>query len=216
MAEHRTAGKEQEQQPGKTMRSGDLRTQKTRKALENAFYELSETVPIENITVSALCEKAMVRRATFYKHFSDIFDFFEYVTQHFQSSTNVELKAHPKNITLPEFCTNICRGYLRNYHAHPKMVRKLNGSKERQSYQDILFRQNREAILKKIRYDAKNGIELLCDEDVIASMIGSSIGTIVYMYEVEHIPSLPEEEFLTQIQQGFELLCAQRMKPKEN
>lgn len=54
----------------------DLRIIKTRKALFDAFLELVSEKPFDAITVNELCKKAMVRRATFYNHFADKYDFF--------------------------------------------------------------------------------------------------------------------------------------------
>ena len=49
----------------------DLRVQKTYRALFGAFTELLEEHRFEDITVAMLCERAMIRRTTFYKHFAD-------------------------------------------------------------------------------------------------------------------------------------------------
>ena len=54
----------------------DLRIIKTRKALYTAFTMLLGEKSFEDITVNELCENAMVRRATCYKHFADKYDFF--------------------------------------------------------------------------------------------------------------------------------------------
>lgn len=56
----------------------DLRVQKTYKALNTAFTELIEENRFEDFTVNELCERAMVRRTTFYKHFSDKIDYFDF------------------------------------------------------------------------------------------------------------------------------------------
>ncbi len=49
----------------------DLRIRKTYMAITNALEDLLLEKPLDEITVSEICEKAMVRRATFYKHFGD-------------------------------------------------------------------------------------------------------------------------------------------------
>ncbi len=60
----------------------DLRIVKTRKALFDTFLEFLQQEGFDSITVNALCEKAMVRRATFYKHFADKYDFFAAFVRH--------------------------------------------------------------------------------------------------------------------------------------
>src|SRR5215472_8900787 len=50
---------------------GDLRVRRTRKLLWEALMaELSERA-FEEITVKEICERAMVHRSTFYKHYED-------------------------------------------------------------------------------------------------------------------------------------------------
>ncbi|MBE6468810.1 MAG: TetR family transcriptional regulator [Coriobacteriaceae bacterium] len=56
----------------------DLRIQKTYRALNNAFTELLSQMPYEKISVAGLCDEAMIRRTTFYKHFRDKDDFFAF------------------------------------------------------------------------------------------------------------------------------------------
>ena len=60
----------------------DMRVRRTYKNLLEAFEKLLQKNKYENITISMLCEEAMMRRTTFYKHFDDKDDFFKfYMTQ---------------------------------------------------------------------------------------------------------------------------------------
>ena len=56
----------------------DLRIEKTYRALLAAFSELLEERRYEDITVAMLCERADIRRTTFYKHFADKAAFFAF------------------------------------------------------------------------------------------------------------------------------------------
>lgn len=56
----------------------DLRIQKTYMMLHNAFTSLLEEKKFEEFTVNELCERAMIRRTTFYKHFADKYEYFAY------------------------------------------------------------------------------------------------------------------------------------------
>lgn len=49
----------------------DLRIIKTYSALTGSLENLILEKPLNEITVSEICDKAMVCRATFYKHFGD-------------------------------------------------------------------------------------------------------------------------------------------------
>jgi len=52
----------------------DLRVLKTKQGIRNAFLELRRRKPIEKITVRELSEIAMINKATFYLHYSDIYE----------------------------------------------------------------------------------------------------------------------------------------------
>lgn len=52
----------------------DLRVRRTHKLLWKALEELLSEQLFSSITVNQICEKAMVHRTTFYKHFEDKFD----------------------------------------------------------------------------------------------------------------------------------------------
>ena len=52
-------------------RKEDLRVRKTKKAIAEAFMALLEEKNYDEITVNELCDRAGVRRTTFYKHYKD-------------------------------------------------------------------------------------------------------------------------------------------------
>lgn len=55
----------------------DLRTERTKKCIINAFIELRAKKPLEKITVKELSESALIHKATFYNHYQDIYDLSE-------------------------------------------------------------------------------------------------------------------------------------------
>ncbi len=57
----------------------DLRVKKTYIALYGSFEELSKTKDFGDITVNEICDNAMVSKGTFYKHFTDKYDFLSFL-----------------------------------------------------------------------------------------------------------------------------------------
>ena len=51
----------------------DLRVEKTKGSIVNAFLSLRAKKPLEKITVKELCQLARINKSTFYTHYSDIF-----------------------------------------------------------------------------------------------------------------------------------------------
>lgn len=64
------------------MNSFDARVRYTRMIIEQSFLELLKEKPLSKITVTELCQKAQINRATFYKHYLDIPDLMEKLEEH--------------------------------------------------------------------------------------------------------------------------------------
>lgn len=62
----------------------DLRVIKTRKALTTSLYDLMCKKAFGDITVTEICDNALVRKATFYKHFGDKTELLLYMIQELQ------------------------------------------------------------------------------------------------------------------------------------
>ncbi len=52
----------------------DLRIQKTKRSIYNAFIELRAKKPLEKLTVKELCEKSQINKSTFYVYYHDVYD----------------------------------------------------------------------------------------------------------------------------------------------
>ena len=61
----------------------DLRTERTKRSIINAFLELRSKKPLEKITVKELAELSFINKATFYTHYRDIYDLSEQLETEF-------------------------------------------------------------------------------------------------------------------------------------
>ena len=59
----------------------DLRQQRTKRSIINAFLAMRSERPIEKITVRELSERAEIHKATFYLHYHDIYELSEYLEE---------------------------------------------------------------------------------------------------------------------------------------
>ena len=59
----------------------DRRTLKTQKAIRNALAELLMEKELRKVTVQDIADRAEINRATFYKHFLDIYDLYDKTEQ---------------------------------------------------------------------------------------------------------------------------------------
>ena len=75
----------------------DLRTERTRRSIANAYLELKKQKAIEKITVKELSELAYINKATFYTHYGDIYDLADQLENEFMDSIINDLP-HPESI----------------------------------------------------------------------------------------------------------------------
>ncbi|MDR2356400.1 MAG: TetR/AcrR family transcriptional regulator [Clostridiales Family XIII bacterium] len=72
----------------------DIRARYTRRVLRDCLLLLLEKKPLRRITVRELCEAAAVNRATFYAHYTDIFDLMEQLTDGLRAEIIDHVRAH--------------------------------------------------------------------------------------------------------------------------
>ena len=80
------------------MNSFDARVRYTRMIIEQCFFELLEEKPVSKITVTELCEKAQINRATFYKHYQDVPQLLEKLEEEFFDQIRDMFKDHAVNM----------------------------------------------------------------------------------------------------------------------
>ncbi len=73
----------------------DLRVERTKKNIKNAFLELRSKKPLEKITIKELSELAVINRATFYTHYQDIYDLSEHIEDEIVATTINDMP-HPE------------------------------------------------------------------------------------------------------------------------
>lgn len=69
--------------------ASDARVRYTKMVITQSFVKLLKTEPINRITVKQICDLAEINRATFYKHYLDVYDLLEKMEEKFL----IELKA---------------------------------------------------------------------------------------------------------------------------
>ncbi len=87
--------KRREQEELGTEQRKDLRIVKTQQALTESLKSLFLEKPLTEITVNELCKRAMVRRATFYKHFGDKYELLTFTLKQMQGDISLARDSAP-------------------------------------------------------------------------------------------------------------------------
>ena len=96
----------------------DIRIQKTRTSIYNAFFALREKKELEKITIKELTEIAKISKQTFYLHYKDIYDLSEQIEKKLinelmESLTyKSDILAHIKETTIELFNNATSKGKL--------------------------------------------------------------------------------------------------------
>lgn len=112
----------------KKPRKEDQRTRLTKLMIRQAFLRLLEERPINEITVSELCEAAGISRVTFYLHYKNIFDLNDKIKENFykeiQNSLIPLLTDDKKNLPDEKMVDTVLRVLYENRDIISAMVGK--------------------------------------------------------------------------------------------
>ena len=185
----------------------DLRIQKTQTALINAFLQLLQTKRFENITINELCELAMVRRATFYKHFADKYEFFTFFVQRIQREfrNRIVPQEYDRNGVSPYI--DIIRFALDFLDENETIVHSVMESNAFPLLLDLISEQIILDVKEQLQTDQNNGTELLLPPELMAFSYTGALLNILRWW-IGHKNQMSKEEIIAQIQKVFDKLYA--------
>ena len=169
----------------------DLRIQKTYQALHNAFTTLLEEKTFEEITVNELCDAAMIRRTTFYKHFADKYEYFQF----YLTGISETFKSHATADTLftdPQaYSVNMLHEMFQFVKGHKKLVDGLRNS----NMTSFLYQSLQDIIAKELAnvFSTLQGNPLTPKNELMISFYAGGLINVVYWW-MNHPDDLNEEE----------------------
>lgn len=160
------------------MNKQDLRVQKTRQALITTFSELLQTTSFEHITVQDLCEKANIRRSTFYRHFNDKYDLLEYIVgmliEHFRALHLPTINPANPRLFFEKFMKDILT-FIYSNKGVVKSVMSLNNYGE---IYGIFYDRLYEAVKQQIEFDQQVG-QFYINETIYGEFLTGGILSVI-------------------------------------
>lgn len=140
----------------------DYRTRKTYDSLKNAFLQLLEKHRFEEITVRQLCENANIRRATFYTHFADKYEFLSF----FISEMRDEFVKHTTQVLRnnnedKEYYEVIFHELILFFESHPQLVQNLKNSQMLSTIKEIFAEEVKENVYHCLKERTKDDETIL-------------------------------------------------------
>ncbi|MCI2887263.1 TetR/AcrR family transcriptional regulator [Staphylococcus hominis] len=160
------------------MNNQDLRVQRTKKALITTFSDLLETKSFDNITIQDLCEKANVRRSTFYRHFNDKYNLLNHIVgtliEYFRTLHLPEIDPKDPRQFFNKFMKDILL-FISDNKAMVKSVISINIYSE--VYQ-ILYNQIYAVVKRQIEFDKQIG-QFYIDEFIYGEFLAGGILSVI-------------------------------------
>lgn len=126
----------------------DLRIYKTYKALHEAFNELLEYKSFEELTVNELCDTAMIRRATFYSHFSDKYEYFNFYLSELRDEFTSKVSVHTDLSDPIVYCKQMLKETFKFVRAHERILERMKNS----TLMSFLYQSLQEQFAQELEY----------------------------------------------------------------
>ncbi len=187
----------------------DLRVKRTKKALTEAFMKLMTEKAFEDITVNELCDEAGVRRATFYKHYTDKFDFLTaYICtlrDRFDSAVwKSDISAPPK-----EYYVAYAKRLVGFISENSTVIDNVLRSNMCPSLLAIILEQNYKDTCERLRASVEAGMRINASVDVTASMASGAVASAVYGW-LKSGKNKPAEELADEIGEAVACLIEKK------
>ncbi len=174
----------------------DLRVRRTYSCLLNAMLELLREKSLEEITINELCDRAIVGRGTFYKHFSDKYDFFTFILgemfEHYlEEAENGMDDKDPRSYY---------NAFFEAYIQFVETNREYFGSLTSSSMTAVMLFSTSDTLSQKLEAHFRKNIEegySLCVSPTVAARFLTGAMAQSARYLIEHGENPPKEDFVS-------------------
>lgn len=158
----------------------DLRVRRTKKALFEAFLALIHEKTIDEITVNELCEAAGIRRATFYKHYTDKYDFLTAYTCHLRDNFDHLMRKSGKPTLTADYYVAYAKRIVSFISENEIAVDNIFKSNLFPTVMFTIVEQNYKDTCERLNASVAAGMKLSASVEVTASMCAGGVATTIY------------------------------------
>ena len=158
----------------------DLRVRKTKRALFDAFVRLVREKTFDAITVNELCQEAQIRRATFYKHYSDKFDFLTAFTRGLRDRFDKLIWKTGKPDITAEYYVAYAKRIIHFISENWGAMQNICQSDLFPSVLAIIVEQNYKDTCERLRISVASGMKLSADIETVSAMCTGGVAACIY------------------------------------
>ena len=176
----------------------DARVVKTKVRLLTTFRGMLSELRFEDITVNELCARSGIRRATFYKHFEDKYDFMKF----FVSSLRNEFDKTIWKKKKPDATINYYVVYLKSLVSflieNEPIVKLILESEIMPTVVELIKEQNYQDTRDRIQKSVEEGMELSASVETVAVMMTGAVAHAVVTWFKNGMP-IPADKFIEEV-----------------
>lgn len=174
----------------------DLRIRRTHKLLVDSLKSLLTERPFDEIHITDICERAMIHRTTFYKHFLDKYDLLSFALKDLQSNFEAQSKPLDKFPDAKEYFMSIFKNVLEYMANNRKMY--LLGLKniKNNTASQILHSSVTETIYKKLERHQSLGVVYKVPTRIIAEFYVGALFSMANWWVENDMPLSVDEMVL--------------------
>lgn len=180
----------------------DLRITKTHMALCKSFLEALREKRFEEITVGELCDRAMVRRATFYKHFADKYEFFVFFVNRIQKQFEAESIPLQTDKNPKVYCLTMTRKLIDFLVSNEDVVGCIMKSNMLPTLLELLSEQIVNTLKARLKESAAFGYTLPASPDILAAFYVGGLVQILRDWLAQKSRQ-PEKALIAEIEKLF-------------
>ena len=171
----------------------DKRITRTKHELLEAFFKMAEEMSFEDITVNELCQRAGIKRATFYKHFNDKYNFITYVTKSLRAEFDAQMLESGMPDDSVEYFFEYARAVILFLEEKEIAIKRMLESDMASTLINIIVEQNYIDTEKRLDKSAHGALSLPAQADTVAVMITGGITHIILRWLSEGKKKSSEE-----------------------
>lgn len=190
----------------------DLRVRKTYRALSDTFIRMMQKMDFNELTVNELCERSLVGRGTFYKHFADKYEFLSFLIREQYGAFLSEMSDLIQNQPIEAFIVTMISSSLEFFEQSPALMSALENSLS----SSVIEKTVSEVIAPDITFRLKErkvmGDDIPFDAGLAAELI-VSIGNQAVFWWIRNQEKVPKEQFIAFLRRSVNRLMASEGKP---
>ena len=163
-------------------RGVDLRIVKTKNKLRGAFAKMMQTRSFDDITVFDLCDEAEVRRATFYRHYTDKYHFLSCMVSTILEEIVEKVGTIEQNENPIEYYCNYVKEVIEYCKFKNSLMKNVIESSAFSTVKDIVLHGTLSSFKHDLLQSLGNGSELPARVDILSEFLNGGIAHIVILW----------------------------------